>query len=266
MNPIFRYFHWLQKGNPTGLVDKFPEIDENGQTSVKGIYVIGDLTGIPLLKLAAESGKKIIDLFDADPKFVEQRKSMKDGVYDIVIIGGGISGVSAGIEALKRGYRFIILESAQKFSTVVNFPKGKPIYSEPATVMQEATLKIQDGTKESLLDDLHETISALDIPVSEGEMVEVIRKKGDVLEVVSKKGTYKALRVILAIGKSGNARMLNVPGENLPKVFNRLFDPKDHHDEELLVVGGGDSALETANALANAGNHVTLSYRKPEFA
>lgn len=266
MNPFRRYFQWLQQGNPTGLVDRFPEIDEKGETSVKGVYVIGDLTGVPLLKLAAESGKKIMDTLDADRQFQAQRKAMADGVYDLVIVGGGIAGISAGLEALQRGYTFIILESAQRFSTVVNFPKGKPIYSEPVSVHQQATLKINDGTKESLLHDLHAQIAHLPLPISEGEMVEVIRKKGDVFEVVSKKGTHRAFRVILAIGKSGNARMLNVPGENLPKVFNRLFDPHDHHHEELLVVGGGDSAIETANALAAAGNHVTLSYRKPEFA
>ncbi len=266
MNVVTRYFNWLQKGNPTGLVDRFPEIDENGHTSVKGVYVIGDLTGIPLLKLAAEGGKKIIDVLDADQQLQSQRKTMTDSVYDIVIVGGGISGISAGIEALKRGYKFIILESAKKFSTVVNFPKGKPIYSEPASVQQHASLKINDGTKESLLEDLHQQIASLQLPVSEGEMVDVIKKKRDVFEVVSKKGTYKAFRVILAIGKSGNARMLNVPGENLPKVYNRLFDPKDHHDEEMLVVGGGDSAIETANAIAEVGNHVTISYRKAEFA
>ncbi|MEO8168824.1 MAG: NAD(P)-binding domain-containing protein, partial [bacterium] len=206
MNFITRYFNWLQKGNPTGLVDRFPEIDEKGETSVKGIYVIGDLTGIPLLKLAAEGGKKIIDTLHADQQFQSLRKSMADDVYDLVIVGGGISGISAGIEALNHGYKFIILESAQKFSTVVNFPKGKPIYSEPASVQQMAALKINDGTKESLLDDLHEQISSLELPVSEGEMVEVIKKKGNVFEVVSKKGTYRAYRVILAIGKSGNAR------------------------------------------------------------
>lgn len=265
MNILSRYFNWLQKGNPTGLVDRFPEIDEKGETSVKGIYVIGDLTGIPLLKLAAESGKKIIDTFDADAQFQSQRKSMAAD-YDIVIVGGGISGISAAIEALKRGYKFIVLESAQRFSTVINFPKGKPIYSEPASVQQHAALKINDGTKESLLSDLEEQIATLHLPVSEGEMVDVIKKKGDVFEVVSKKGTYRAYRVILAIGKSGNARMLGVKGESLPKVFNRLFDPNDHHNEEVLVVGGGDSAIETANAIAEVGNHVTISYRKAEFA
>ncbi len=202
MNFISQYFNWLQKENPTGLVDRFPEIDPKGETSVKGIYVIGDLTGVPLLKLAAEGGKKIIDTFDTDQQFQSLRKSMADGVYDVVIVGGGISGISAGIEALQRGYKFVILESAQKFSTVLNFPKGKPIYSEPASVQQEAALKINDGTKESLLDDLHHQITSLELPVSEGEMVEVIRKKGNVFEVVSKKGTHRAFRVIVSIAES----------------------------------------------------------------
>ncbi len=272
MNIVTRYFNWLQKGNPTGLVDRFPEIDGKGETSVKGVYVIGDLTGIPLLKLAAEGGKKIIDTLDADAQFQSQRKTMAAD-YDIVIVGGGVSGISAAIEAMQRGYRFIVLESAQKFATVINFPKGKPIYSEPASVQQYAALKINDGTKESLLADMEKQIADLQLPVNEGEMVGVIKKKGDVFEVVSsvrtpleRRGTYSAYRVILAIGKSGNARMLGAKGESLPKVFNRLFDPNDHRNEDVLVVGGGDSAIETANAIAEAGNHVTISYRKEEFA
>jgi NosR/NirI family transcriptional regulator, nitrous oxide reductase regulator len=265
MNLVSRYFAWLQKDNPTGLVDSLPEIDERGETSVKGIYVIGDLTGIPLLKLAAESGKDIMETFAADQQFQTQRKSMA-AEYDIVIVGGGISGISAAIEASRLGYRFVVIESAQTFSTVANFPKGKPIYSEPASVQQRALLKIHDGTKESLLEDMHEQIATLQLPVREGEMVETINKRGELLEVVSKRSTYSAYRVILAIGKSGNARMLGVEGEHLPKVYNRLFDPRDHHNEEVLVVGGGDSAIETANAIAEVGNHVTISYRKAEFA
>jgi len=264
---ISKYFNWLQKDVPAGEVERYPDIDENGETSVKGIYIIGDLTGIPLLKLAAESGKKIINTILGDQDF-QKLKSLKkdDEIYDILIIGAGPAGISAGIEAANQNLNFEILESAQKFNTILTFPKGKPIFAEPVDYDQQSALKINDGTKESLLEELENQLTGIDLPIEEGVMVERIDNRGDHFELITKKGNYKALRVVLAIGKSGNARMLNVPRENLPKVFNRLFDPADASGQDVLVVGGGDSALETAIATAEYANSVTLSYRKPSFA
>ncbi len=264
---ISKYFTWLQQNVPVGEVEKYPQIDENGETSAKGIYITGDLTGIPLLKLAAENGKKTIDNFMSDAAFNKLRESNKESsVFDLIIIGAGISGISAGLEAKKNKLRFKILESAQKYNTVINFPKGKPIYAEPLALKQEADLKIKDGTKESLLDDLYSQIKNEELPVEEGIMVDKIEKRGNVFEVFTKIGSYKCLRVILAIGKSGNVRMLKVPGESLPKVYNRLFDPADAAGHDVMVVGGGDSALESAIATAEYANIVTISYRKPEFS
>ncbi|WP_337872607.1 NAD(P)-binding domain-containing protein [Ignavibacterium sp.] len=267
MNYLSKYFNWLQKDVPTGEVEKYPEINENGETSVKGIFIIGDLTGIPLLKLAAESGKKIIDYFSNDSEFQKLKQANTDkNIYDVLIVGAGPAGIAAGIEASKKNFSFLILESAKKFNTIVNFPKGKPIIAAPGEYQQQSDLKINDGVKESLLDELNQQIKNIDIPVKEGLMVQKIEKDNNHFKVSTIKGDYKALRVILAIGKSGNARMLNVPGEDLPKVYNRLIDPNDAKGEDVLVVGGGDSALETAIAVSHCAKSVTLSYRKPSFA
>ncbi|MFC2119639.1 NAD(P)-binding domain-containing protein [Bacteroidota bacterium] len=267
MGLLKKYFNWLQKDVPTGEVERYPEIDENGETSVKGIYITGDLTGIPLLKLAAESGTNIIKQFAEDEEFQKlRRNNTDDSVYDFIIIGAGPSGIAAGMEANHQGFNYKILESAQKFSTIINFPKGKPIFAEPVNYEQKSQLIINDGTKESLLDELETQIEKVNLPVVEGVMVDRIDEKSNHFQLITSKENYKALRVILAIGKSGNARMLNIPGENLPKVYNRLFDPADAAGQDLLVVGGGDSALETAIATAENANLVILSYRKPEFS
>lgn len=267
MGLIKKYFSWLQKDVPTGEVEKYPEIDKNGETSVKGIFIVGDLTGIPLLKLAAESGSKIINYFNNDPNFREALTNNKDqSIFDILIIGAGPAGISAGIEASKSNYNYKIIESSKKFSTIINFPKGKPIIATPNDLVQQSELIINDGIKESLIDDLNNQIKDKDLPIAEGVSVDKIHKNKDYFEVYTSEGVLKSLRIILAIGKSGNSRKLDVKGEDLPKVFNRLIDPKDASGEDVLVVGGGDSALETAIAVSEFANSVSLSYRKSTFS
>lgn len=267
MNILSKYFNWLQKDVPSGKVEKYPEISEKGETSVKGIFIIGDLTGVPLLKLASESGKKIIDQFNEDSDFLKRRDANKDkNIHDIIIVGAGPAGISAGIEASEKYFHYKILEASQKFNTIENFPKGKPIIAEPESIKQESELKIVDGTKESLLEELYKQIKDKNLPIVEKTTVERIEKKNSHFELITNKGIYKTLRVILALGKSGNSRTLDVPGEHLEKVYSRLFDPADAKDQDVLIVGGGDSAIEAAIAVAEYAKSVTVSYRKSSFA
>src|SRR5712692_4806943 len=121
--------------------------------------------------------------------------------------------------------------------------------------------------KEQLLEDLEKQRKEAGVEVTNAR-IERIERSGGVLLLHhgDKKTITKARRVIIGIGRSGNHRKLGVPGEDLDKVFNRLYDPKEFVGKQVLVVGGGDSALETAIALGTAGAHVMLSYRKKEFA
>jgi NosR/NirI family nitrous oxide reductase transcriptional regulator len=267
MSILSKYFNWLQKDVPVGEVERYPKIDGNGETTVKGIFVTGDLTGLPLLKLAAENGQKVVRHILSTDEFKKLKSSnTQNDIYDLIIVGAGPAGISAGLEAQKQNINFKILESSQKYNTIINFPKGKPIYAEPVDYKQQAELIINDGTKESLLEELYSQIKDKNLPIEEGAMVETINRVSDHIELVTKNQTYKAIQVILGIGKSGNSRMLKVPGENLPKVFNRLFDPIDAKGHDVLIVGGGDTALETAIAVAEHAKSTTISYRKSTFS
>ncbi|MCM8533507.1 MAG: NAD(P)-binding domain-containing protein [Lentisphaeraceae bacterium] len=261
MGYVTSYLTWLQKDCPTGEVEKFPQLDDHGQTTLEGVYVTGDLTGIPLLTMAANSGAQIIQRFDYDAAF---KKNNAD--FDVVIIGGGPSGVSAAIECEKRKISYILLEGGKLFNTIRNFPKGKPIIATPPKDDYISELSISDGNKESLIDELESSTESKELNVKTDSKVDKVSRKNDLLTVSTTNDSYQCTRVILATGKSGNSRKLNAPGEDLDKVKNRLFDPADHTQENILVVGGGDSALETAIALAKAGNQVTLSYRKEAFS
>ena len=261
-NLIQRYYHWLHGQWPAGVVETLPAVGEGGVTNVAGVRIVGDLTGIPLLKFSADSGARAVQAILAEPDFTPGAGG--DGVLDLAIVGGGISGYAAAKEAEEAGLRFALFEAQEPFATIANFPKGKPIYTYPTEMVPAGELQVSAQVKEDLLDELHRQTD--EIPLTAAR-VENIERTGGLLHLTTGKGEpTKAQRAIVAIGRSGNFRKLGVPGEELDKVYNRLHDPMDFAGREVLVVGGGDSALETAIALTCVGAHVTLSYRKAAFA
>lgn len=264
---IKRYTRWLHTQWPAGIVEKLPEVNEDYSSNVPGLYIVGDLTGIPLLKFSSDSGAKAVLNILKDKNFRSQRSSVKEpGVLDLVIVGAGVSGMAAALEAKKNGLDFEILEATEPFSTIINFPKGKPIYTYPTDMIPEGDLQFTEDVKEPLVEEIQEQTLGKGV-TPKIQRVERVINRGNYFEVVIPGGeSLKALRVIVGIGRSGNFRKLGVPGEDKDKVFNRLHDPTDFEGKNVLVVGGGDSALETAIALAKAGGYVTLSYRKEEFA
>jgi thioredoxin reductase/ferredoxin len=266
-NPVARYVNWLHTRWPAGTVEKLPDVREDGSTRVPGLYVVGDLTGIPLLKFSSDAGARAVETILADPSF--EKRSARDDVYDLLIVGAGVSGVAAMSEALKAGLKCVLLEAAEPLSTIVNFPKGKPIYTYPTDMEPAGDLQFGESAsvKEGLVDDLRSFMTERGIEPRIAR-VDRVQRRGDLLEVELAGGeeTLKAHRVIVGIGRSGNFRKLGVPGEDLDKVSNRLHDPKEFRKKHVLVVGGGDSALEAAIAIAKCGGFVTLSYRKKEFS
>lgn len=268
MSWIRRYTHWLHTRWPAGTVEKLPEIREDGTTTLPGVRVVGDLTGIPLLKFSSDSGARAVRAMLREPDLREPRTPAPN-VVDLAIVGGGVSGIAAAIEAKKAGLSFAVFEASEVFSTVANFPKGKPIYTYPTGMTPEGELQFRSEVhpKEQLLEDLEARRRAAGVDVTFARIERIVRRDGALfLHHGDGKTVTKARRAIVAIGRSGNHRRLGVPGEDSGKVFNRLYDPKEFVGRRALVVGGGDSALETAIALATAGAHVTLSYRRKEFA
>ena len=260
-----RYMHWLHGQWPSGTPEKLPVVNADGTTNVPGVYVTGDLTGVPLLKFAADSGAAAVRTVVGESTF--QKRKIKDDIYDVLIIGGGVSGYSAALEAQKEHLKAALIESAQSFSTIENFPQGKPIFTYPTDMEHRGELSLSDeiSDKESLLKSLKSDISEADIPVIHGSASHVSRKHGFITVHLEDGSALSAHRVIVAIGRSGNFRKLGVQGEELDKVTNRLHDPKTYQGKKVLVVGGGDSALEAAAAVAEAGANVSLSYRKKLF-
>jgi len=263
---ISKYFNWLQKDNPTGFVEHYPQLDEQGQTTVKGLYIIGDLTGIPLLKFAVESGVKIIDFFTKKDKDFKNRQGTKDAdQYDVIIVGAGPAGISAALRAKEKNLRYLVLEANEAFHTIRDFPVGKEMFFEPENLAITSELTLEGKTKEDLLRHFSQLLAQKEIDVKIQSVATITDVGGHSLEVHTGDDVlYKTLRVVLAIGKSGKARRLNISGESMDKVSYRLIDPSEYIGKNITVVGGGDSALESAIALAK-NNRVTLVHRKEEF-
>jgi len=252
---------WLI-GRPDQDEVRLPVLRKHYESSVPGLHIVGDLAGAPTIRVAANQGFEVMEHIASLPDGRAERESE---VHDVVIVGGGSSGIAAAIEAKRCGLRAVTIDGGRLANTIREFPKGKEIYAEPATVENRSALWIEDSVKEELLERWDADLAREGLNVRECETVTAIRRGKGAFDVETSKGeTLRGRRVLLAIGKRGNPRKLGVPGEDLAKVAYRLYDPEDHAGEKVLVVGGGDSAVEAALALAEV-SEVTLSYRQDGF-
>ena len=259
-SPIRKYTQWLHGKWPAGGVEQAPEVNDDGTCNVAGVRVVGDLTGVPLLKFSADTGARAVQ------EILKEKDFEKGGdTLDLAIIGAGVSGISAAIEASKSGLNYKIFESAEAFSTIRNFPRKKPIYAYPTDMTPAGDMRFESDIKEDLLVELEKQQQEHGIVTTEAA-IQKISRSGGTLKLHTKAEPIAAKRVIIAIGRTGNFRKLNVPGEGLEKASNRLIDASKFGGKRILVVGGGDSAMEAAISLAEGGATVNLSYRKKEFS
>jgi NosR/NirI family nitrous oxide reductase transcriptional regulator len=269
---LARYTRWLHTRWPAGRVERLPIVGEDGATNVPGVRIAGDLTGIPLLKLAIDGGVRTARAFARELELERggERGAERGGgaILDVVIVGGGVSGIAAAIEARALGLSLEVLESARPFETIHGFPAGKPIFTYPAQLVPAGAMKVAADRKEPLAEELEAQRVAHGIEPTIARVTHVSRGRGGALEVhvEGRSEPVRARRVLVAIGRSGDHRRLGVPGEDGELVRTRLFDPADHRGERVIVVGGGDSACETAIAIARASGHVILIHRGADLA
>ncbi|MFN0247568.1 MAG: NAD(P)-binding domain-containing protein [Kofleriaceae bacterium] len=245
---------------------KIPEVDEYFQTAVPGQYLIGEVAGKPLVKNGANLGRAVVEHM--------LHTGLRSGILgrnettaDVVIVGSGPGGLSAALTCIQRGLSYIVLEKEQEIaSTIARYPKGKLVMAEPYDTLNLSFLPVFDSSKEQLIPIWRELLERVGMKIRKGESVESVGRSGDgSFEIRTTVATYRAQRVVLSIGTRGKPRTLQVPGENLPKIFSLLEDPDDWRGRAVLVVGGGDSACEAALALADAGAKVMISYRGKGF-
>jgi thioredoxin reductase/polyferredoxin len=238
-----------------------PALDRHHQSSVPGLYVIGDLAGAPVIKLAMAQGVEVVGRIAALP----DARGTDPGALDLLVVGAGAAGLNAALEAGDRGLRCLVLEKGKVANTIEDFPEGKWVYAEPDATPPKGKLWLDGATKEDLVARWQRIVRDNRLDVRTEEPLVSLKREGGAFTAVTPKGTYRARRVILATGQRGNPRKLGVPGEDREKVYHRLYSPRKYHDERILVVGGGNSAVEAALTLSER-NKVVLAHRGEGFA
>jgi len=238
-----------------------PHVGADFQTNIPGIFIAGELGGMGLIRNAIEQGRQAIDSVRACDGLGQPN------VYDVVIVGGGPAGFSASLAATQHRLRFVTIEQDSFGGTVAHYPRGKLVMTAPAMLPLIGTVRFREISKEKLLAFWHGAAQRTGLRINYGERVESVTRRGADLEVRTTRGHYPARSVLLAIGRRGTPRLLGVPGEHLPKVVYRLIDSRQYRGQHVLVVGGGDSALEAAiSVVEEPGTTVTLCHRGEGFA
>lgn len=238
---------------------ELPHVSSYYESNVPGVFIAGELGGMGLIKNAIEQGKLAVD------NIAKKIKRSKEAEYDIIIIGAGPAGISASLTAEKLKLRRLTLEQETLGGTVYSFPRSKIVMTSPVELPLYGTLKLVETSKDELLGIWTKILNKYNITINERERVLSVKRLKNYIEVETTKGKYTTNSVLLAIGRRGTPRKLGVPGENKPKVYYRLLEPEYIHDKDILVVGGGDSAVESAMLLADENNRVSLSYRSESF-
>ena len=240
-----------------------PHVKPTFETNVPGIYIAGELGGMGLIRNAIEQGRQAMASVEAS---ISKTGGGPRELLDVVIVGAGPAGFSASLAAKKSGLRAVTLEQEALGGTVAHYPRGKLVMTAPAELPLYGKVKLTRTTKEELLTLWQDVEARTGVQINYLERVDEIRSLDQGFEVVTPKATYATRAVLLALGRRGTPRKLGVPGEDRTKVVYRLIDAEQYRGQRVLVVGGGDSALEAALSLSEQPDtKVTLSYRGEAF-
>jgi thioredoxin reductase/NAD-dependent dihydropyrimidine dehydrogenase PreA subunit len=243
-----------------------PDLDIHFQSNVPGVYIVGELGGRGLIKNAINEGKLAIEHVAGMVRRGRQHAGAPPD-HDVIIVGSGPAGLSAALAASQAGLEFTVLEQGTLSETIQRYPRKKLLFAEPTHIPLYGDLWIADATKESLLRVWQDAIERFGLPVQTHTRVTEVAREDGVIRVRTESGAELTARcVLLAMGRRGTPRRLGVPGEQLDKVFYEIVEMEAFAGQRVLVVGGGDSAIESAVGLSHQPDTgVVLSYRGTDF-
>ncbi len=244
--------------------DDIPLLDDYNQTNVPGLWIAGELSGFALINNAVNQGCRVIERI---AETAGPRSGTPDpDLLDVVVVGAGPAGMSAGLRALELGLSCVVLDQQGAGGTILQYPRRKLVMVQPVEIPCLGKLPRLEYSKEELLEIWEKLYTEYELDIRNGVRVTAVSGQQGNFAVVTSEGNFLARHVVLALGRRGTPRRLNVPGEDLSKVAYKLIDAEAYEGRRVMVVGGGDSAVEAAMGLAHQkGCKVSISYRKPDF-
>jgi thioredoxin reductase/NAD-dependent dihydropyrimidine dehydrogenase PreA subunit len=242
---------------------ELPQLDPDFQTNQPGVYIVGELGGMGLIRNAVSQGRQA-----ADHIVKGERRGDGDSL-DAVVIGAGPAGISATLRLVEEGLNVTLLEREAFGGTITHYPRGKVVMTGPLDFPMYGRVSKRKMSKEELVELWNDIHAKTQIPVKTGALVERIESTAnETWTVRSSAGDFRSANVLLALGRRGSPRKLEVPGEDLQKVSYRVIEPEVFRGQEVMVVGGGNAAVESVFALLDQGEcaSVSISYRKATFA
>ena len=242
---------------------ELPQLDTDFQTNQPGVYIVGELGGMGLIRNAVSQGRQAADhIVDGDCRAAGES-------LDALVVGAGPAGTSATLRLMEAGLRVLLLEREAFGGTITHYPRAKVVMTGFLDFPMYGRVSKRKMSKEQLIELWEDIREKTGLQVAVGELVEKIERGQDGSWLVSSTGgVFKTANVLLALGRRGSPRKLEVAGEEQSKVVYRVIEPEVFQDQHVLVVGGGNAAVESAFALIDGGKcaSVTISYRKNNFA
>jgi thioredoxin reductase (NADPH) len=236
-----------------------PLLSPEFETNVPGIYIAGELGGMGLIRNALVQGRQAVEA-------IARKHQRRKGMHDVLIVGAGPAGFAASLTAKALGLKYITVEQESLGGCVYQYPRAKLVMTSPVEVPLIGEVRITQTSKEALLEFWQHVERETGVAIQYRERVESITRHGAGFAVKTSTGYYATRAVLLAIGRRGSPRKLGIPGEDLPKVVYRLIDPYQYSGQRVLIVGGGDSALEAAASIAESCDaEIAICHRGASF-
>lgn len=236
-----------------------PVLSPEFETNVPGIYIAGELAGMGLIRNALTQGRQAVEA-------IASKRVRRRALLDVVIVGAGPAGFAASLTAMSLGLRYVTVEQESLGGCVYQYPRAKLVMTAPVEVPLIGEIRITQTSKEALLGFWQHVERETGVSIRYRERVESITRHGAGFAIKTSRGYYASSAVLLAIGRRGTPRKLGVPGEELSKVVYRLIDPLQYAGQRVLIVGGGDSALEAAASIAESSDaRVSICHRGGAF-
>ncbi|MFA5243388.1 MAG: NAD(P)-binding domain-containing protein [Sulfuricella sp.] len=239
---------------------EIPHVTPEFETNVPGLFIAGELGGMGLIRNAVKQGTQAIGTIAG------RARGRAD--FDVVIVGAGPAGISASLAAKQSNLRYITIEQEDSLGgTTYHYPRNKLVMTAPMNLPLVGEIKVREVSKEALMEIWRDILDKTRLDIRFSERMDEITQEDGIFVLKTSKGSYRTANILLAIGRRGTPRKLGAKGEEHPKVVYRLIEAEQYSQQHVLVVGGGDSALEAALDVSDQpGTTVTLSYRSDAFS